>query len=151
MMLTTLRPWASRRAMINSGLPPGSTTMACLVTGSPMIVQLHCNGPTGEASRISAGFTGSIEAPVGCLVQLWRSAVDHGDVQEESPIPVACPDQTQRVAPTALYIQYPGRGKNLGKHDRARNGCRRTGTVSQGGDQQAQLRGQVLPFVHPRP
>jgi len=41
--------------MIRSGLPPGSTTMAFFVSGSPMMVQLHCNGPTGKVSRISAG------------------------------------------------------------------------------------------------
>src|SRR3990167_1254706 len=43
--------------MISSGLPPGSTTMAFLVMGSPMMVQLHCNGPTGKVSRIRVAGT----------------------------------------------------------------------------------------------
>jgi hypothetical protein len=38
--------------------------MAFFVTGSPMIVQLHCNGPTGKVSRISAGFAASMGVPV---------------------------------------------------------------------------------------
>src|SRR5690606_22437378 len=46
-------PSASSRARISSGLPPGSTTMALPVNESPMIVQLHCKGPTGKVSRIS--------------------------------------------------------------------------------------------------
>jgi hypothetical protein len=29
--------------------------MAFLVMGSPMMVQLHCKGPTGKVSRMSAG------------------------------------------------------------------------------------------------
>jgi hypothetical protein len=29
--------------------------MAFFVTGSPMIVQLHCNGPTGKVSRMRVG------------------------------------------------------------------------------------------------
>ena len=35
--------------MIRSGLPPGSTTMAFFVIGSPMIVQLHCKRADGES------------------------------------------------------------------------------------------------------
>lgn len=38
-----------------------STTMACRVIGSPIIVQLHCNGPTGKVSRISVGFAACME------------------------------------------------------------------------------------------
>jgi hypothetical protein len=44
--------------------------MAFFVTGSPMIVQLHCKGPTGKVSRISAGFAGSMGGPEenGCPI-----------------------------------------------------------------------------------
>jgi hypothetical protein len=37
--------------------------MAFLVIGSPMIVQLHCKGPTGKVSRISAGLAASMGVP----------------------------------------------------------------------------------------
>jgi hypothetical protein len=37
--------------------------MAFLVIGSPIIVQLHCNGPTGKVSRISAGLGAFMGGP----------------------------------------------------------------------------------------
>jgi hypothetical protein len=43
--------------------------MAFLVMGSPMMVQLHCKGPTGKVSRISAGFgtvMGNPEESMAC-------------------------------------------------------------------------------------
>src|SRR5262245_13123810 len=36
-----------------SGSPPGSTTIACLVSGQPRIEQLHWKAPTGNVSRSS--------------------------------------------------------------------------------------------------
>jgi hypothetical protein len=33
--------------------PPGSTTIACFVTGSPMIEQLHPSGGTENVFRIN--------------------------------------------------------------------------------------------------
>jgi hypothetical protein len=58
-----------------------------------MMVQLHCNGPTGKVSRISAGFAASMGIPVGLMAHFWHSAIDDGDDQEERPIPVARPNQ----------------------------------------------------------
>lgn len=48
--------------------------------------------------------------PVGLMAQFWHSAIDDGYDQEERPIPVACSNQAQRVAPTDPHIQYPGGG-----------------------------------------
>jgi hypothetical protein len=54
--------------------------MAFFVTGSPMIVQLHCKGPTGKVSRISKGFAGSMDVPVKLMAHFWHSAKSDGDV-----------------------------------------------------------------------
>lgn len=75
-----------------------------------MMVQLHCKGPTANFSRINAGFAASMGVPVGLMAQFWHSAIDDGYDQEERPIPVACSNQAQRVAPTDPHIQYPGGG-----------------------------------------
>jgi hypothetical protein len=44
------------------------------VIGSPMIVQLHCKGPTGKVSRISAVFAASMSVPVKLMAHFWHSA-----------------------------------------------------------------------------
>lgn len=59
-----------------------------------MMVQLHCKGPTGNVSRISAGFAASMGVPVRLMAHFWHSAIDDGNDQEERPVPVARPNQT---------------------------------------------------------
>ena len=51
-----------------------------LLGDPPMIVQLHCNGPTGKVSRISAGFAASMGIPVKLMAHFWHSTKNDGDV-----------------------------------------------------------------------
>ena len=69
--------------MIRSGLPPGSTTMAFLEIGSPMIVQLHCNGPTGKVSRISAGLGTVMSNPGQTAIVLLQDSTALADTERQ--------------------------------------------------------------------
>src|SRR5690554_10992 len=60
MMATTWRPRAPSSLRISSASPPGSTSKALPVRVSPMMEQLHCNGPTGKVlttMRSAAGWS----------------------------------------------------------------------------------------------
>src|SRR5213594_3010931 len=63
-MLTTVSPSARTSWRIRSCAPPGSTTIARLVIGSPRIEQLQLSGGTGNVLRIIAAPSYRSDAPL---------------------------------------------------------------------------------------
>src|SRR5450830_312957 len=99
--------------------------MAFLVTGSPIMVQLHCNGPTGKVSRISAAFSIFMGVPANSMAHSSRSMVDLALDQEGIKLgmlqlliysgaikPVARPTPQRRVW-SETYGESPGHLRTL--------------------------------------